>query len=68
MGLYTDFFSAALALRQFIESQDRIISFPEHDPKAVKVMMEFIYTGTYNVSRINGNYTNEEFIFEPLEA
>lgn len=66
--MHTDFFSTAVS-SHFSGSKDRTISFPDHDPEAVKSMMNFLYTAKYTVSRkIGASFKMSEWLWEPLEV
>lgn len=66
LGMFTKFFSTALASGRFSESQNRTITLPEHDPGAVKIMMNFFYTGLYELETPQNTLSMKECIWKPF--
>lgn len=66
LNLHTVFFKTALSSGSFKESDDKIITLPEHSARTVENMLRFCYSGDYDLGKYR--QVTEELVLDPLRT
>lgn len=63
------FFNACLQPQNFNEGVEKVVSLPEDNPDAIKIVLAFLYEGRFSFPKeLGGDFTREGFIHQPPQC